>query len=441
MLAKLPHRGGVVVCLFSLEASGRFHVTVHVSCVVGVLVDAVGFPMWLLCSNVNILFCPVLVCLSVLGMWLMILVWLDRGRADVVMVSSVREQLKKKGLIKPLEVAFRKMQIVQRNVRGSETERDVLLPKFFALRLWSGCASLFFTLNPHDIRSPMVIALLQDDMRWERKFSLDLSDEETAEYMRSFLQENPRKLHEAVAANPLVATRVFHWTVRMVIRTLFNCADKPGSSPDSIAASETPGVFGHVRAYLGVVEPQMRKALHIHMLIQLLGFSHPQDLFGSEVLPNVFKRLWYFVASVCFRSTEAFANHLGCASAMTALREEPLLPLSKKQKGMIGETRSRECMQAQLTARGLNDSPQYEGLSKPVSYAVSTSHGNSSVGADQWARACIGQVAASTRKTGNHVCRADVCHKGAVGRKGFCRTVDGKCVSFFFLRPTLNSPL
>ena len=30
-------------------------------------------------------------------------------------------------------------------------------------------------------------------------------------------------------------------------------------------------------------------------------------------------------------------------------------------------------------------------------------------------------VAASTRKTGNHVCRPDVCHKGRLGKQGFCR--------------------
>jgi hypothetical protein len=60
-------------------------------------------------------------------------------------------------------VALHKMQIIQRGVRGSEAEKDNLLPKFFVLRLWSGCSSLFFTLNPHDLRSPLTILLLQQD--------------------------------------------------------------------------------------------------------------------------------------------------------------------------------------------------------------------------------------------------------------------------------------
>ena len=116
--------------------------------------------------------------------------------------------------------------------------------------------------------------------------------------MSEFLQDNPRRLHELVAQNPLVGARVFHWTVRLVIRLLFNCADKPGMHVDNIAANEVPGVFGYVRAYFGVVEPQKRKTLHIHMLVQLLGFSHPQELWGGDVLPDVLRRARYFVASI-----------------------------------------------------------------------------------------------------------------------------------------------
>jgi len=128
-------------------------------------------------------------------------------------VSSIRSALRKKGLDKPIETAFRKMQIIQRNVRGSEAEKDNLLPKFSAMRLWSGCSSLFFTLNPHDIRSPLTILLLQNDVKFEKTFSLDLSDEATAEFMTSFLRENPRRLHQEVAGNQLAAMRCFHWNV------------------------------------------------------------------------------------------------------------------------------------------------------------------------------------------------------------------------------------
>ena len=114
-------------------------------------------------------------------------------------------------------------------------------------------------------------------------------------------------------------------------------------------------MFGHVRAYFGVVEPQMRKALHLHMLIQLAGFSHPQDLFGTDVLPNTFKRFFWFVASISFRSTEAFASYTNEDAAKAKLASMPLLPLSKKQRGMIGEARVRESLNAQKVARGISE--------------------------------------------------------------------------------------
>ena len=84
-------------------------------------------------------------------------------------VESVRGALKRKGLDKSIDTALRKMQIIQRNVRGSEAEKDNLLPRFFALRLWSGCSSLFFTLNPHDIKSPLTLSLLQNVLTLRKK--------------------------------------------------------------------------------------------------------------------------------------------------------------------------------------------------------------------------------------------------------------------------------
>jgi len=337
-------------------------------------------------------------------------------------VTSVRELLRKKTLNTNIEITFRKMQIIQRKVRGSEAEKEQLLPKFTALRLWSGCSSLFFTLNPHDIRSPITMTLLQGVVPLERTFSLDFNDAEAAEYVRDFCHENPRRLHELVAGNPLAATRCFHWTVRLVIRALFSCDDKPGSNPNNIPANTLPGIFGHVRAYLGVVEPQMRKALHIHMLIQLLGFAHPQDIFGNNLLPDTFRRLWYYVASIAFRSTEAFADYLHEEQAMIALSQEPLLPLTNKQRGMIGEERVRDAQRAQLRARGLREMPQAAAVAtNHPSYVTSTVHADATVSADTWAAHVVKDIAQFTRKVGNHVCRPDVCHKGRLGKRGFCR--------------------
>ena len=161
----------------------------------------------------------------------------------------------------------------------------------------------------------------------------------------------------------------------------------------------------------------------MHMLIQLLGFSHPQDLFATDVLPDTFRRLWYFVASISFRSTEGFAHYLNEDVAMQTLASLPLLPLTKKQRGMIGEKRARESLSAQCLARGIDDSqtvpsppPIQQGIQFP-SHVLQ----NSSTTPQTWTKHIIEEVATSTARTGNHVCRSDVCHKGHIGKKGFCR--------------------
>ena len=46
-------------------------------------------------------------------------------------VESVRSVLRKRNLEKPVEGAFLAMRIVQRQVRGSEAEKDHLLQKFW----------------------------------------------------------------------------------------------------------------------------------------------------------------------------------------------------------------------------------------------------------------------------------------------------------------------
>ena len=101
------------------------------------------------------------------------------------------------------------MQIVQRSVRGSEAEKDTLIPKFLAMRVHSGCSALFFTLNPHDIRSALTLSLLHGDGKIQKRFSLDFTDTEAQQYVTDLLGVHPRKLHELVAQNPLVGTKCF----------------------------------------------------------------------------------------------------------------------------------------------------------------------------------------------------------------------------------------
>ena len=62
--------------------------------------------------------------------------------------NSVKELLREKNLDKVLEKTFHQLQIAQRHVRGSEAEKDNLIPKFLTMRVHSGCSSLLFYFEP-----------------------------------------------------------------------------------------------------------------------------------------------------------------------------------------------------------------------------------------------------------------------------------------------------
>jgi len=110
---------------------------------------------------------------------------------------------------------------------------------------------------------------------------------------------------------------------------------------------------------------------------------------------------------------------------MTALSRQPLLPLTKKQRGMIGEERARESYRAQLQARAVTELPETCNAASQMSYLISSAHTSANVTSGLWSAHAVEDVAEITRKVGNHVCRPDVCHKGRIGKKGFYRMFTG----------------
>ena len=248
-----------------------------------------------------------------------------------------------------------------------------------------------------------------------------MTDADTENFLNETLSGRRTLLHGIFAQDPLAAMRCFHYTVRLVIDTLFNSAQPGSPHPAGIASNTLPGVFGHIAGYLGVVEPQMRKALHIHMLIQLHGFANPVDLLYSGEIAKVFRRMWHFVASICFRSVEGFAAYTKEKAATDILTTLPLLPITKKQRMFLGNIRSEEATNAQLSARGLKSAPAMS--CKPrIKFYVPTLYSNATVPAADYAAFAVSEVNTGSIKVGSHVCLPHVCFKGrGCGRLGFCR--------------------
>ena len=52
--------------------------------------------------------------------------------------DSVRSALRRKDLDGKVQLALRNLERTQRQVRGSESEKDALRPRFTALQVWGG---------------------------------------------------------------------------------------------------------------------------------------------------------------------------------------------------------------------------------------------------------------------------------------------------------------
>ena len=200
---------------------------------------------------------------------------------------------------------------------------------------------------------------------WQReKISLDWDDNEMRRFYEEAKTGDSLAFHILAAQDPRAAARAVHHTFRATMELLFNCCTPMTCKPraralfaDGHPCRCEPGLVGYVLGYFGVVEPQMRFTEHMHMLIQVLGFSHPRDFFQGRRFVDIFRRVWAYVASITFRSLEGFAQHLGTGSAMERLRQLPLMTAVASQQEQLGPARVTETKLAQLAARRLESAP------------------------------------------------------------------------------------
>ena len=109
-------------------------------------------------------------------------------------------------------------------------------------------------------------------------------------------------------------------------------------------------------------------------------------------------------------------------SAMTALHRAPLVPFDQKQLNLIGPKRVLESNAAQLQARGMEAPCPTEAIEKAKFLPWQLEfYGSSTLSSSAWAEQIAKDNQAATLNAGNRTCIPDVCHKGRVGKQGFCR--------------------
>ena len=95
--------------------------------------------------------------------------------------ESIRSALRKKNIDTTVKDILKSMDVALRGVEGSESERDIFRFKFISLHIWSGCSMLFWTMNPHDIKHPLLLVFLGHQGVDVERISLDWNDDEMTE--------------------------------------------------------------------------------------------------------------------------------------------------------------------------------------------------------------------------------------------------------------------
>ena len=99
------------------------------------------------------------------------------------------------------------MQVVLKEVEGSEVQRAATVSKLRALRVWNGCTFLFFTLNPHDHKSPLLVGLVSTEDRTIEKLTFPATDLDFHDYFQRHKEGNQNFFKELVAKHPAAAMR------------------------------------------------------------------------------------------------------------------------------------------------------------------------------------------------------------------------------------------
>ena len=187
--------------------------------------------------------------------------------------GGVEEALKNPRVHTKIKQLLRSMRLVQARVPCTDGSRHRMQSLMRSLQYWSGFPALSLTLNPADTHHPFT---LHYGSLEEAATVADLPDMDTQ--LHRVLED--ANLHRVVAKDPVAAVRAFHAHVHSFFEQCLGCSCTPDQlHPDGIAARAGASLFGDVFAAFGAIEPQMRGSLHIHLLLHLLAFQTPQDLF------------------------------------------------------------------------------------------------------------------------------------------------------------------
>ena len=329
-----------------------------------------------------------------------------------------------------LKRVLRCMEIVSGVVPCTDASRRRMRHQLRALQVWQGLPSIFFTLNPADTRHPFTLYYSScPEQPWQPcSTEHDLTE--------ALAQVN---LLQRVAADPVAVARAFHERVQLFLQELLGCITPGGAAwGDGVASGMGSGLLGPVAAYYGVTEPQLRGSLHLHMLIHLYAFSTPAAFLArlQSVWGTLADRLLQWTSSLLATSLESIprAWNLPCDSQALFTALQPL-PYSTRQRALLSaheaamwdfDLASQTWFLASTTEHFCPQPPWFEPPADssgpallfapwPRQYLMQAGD------AADWSRHLLFDLRHSALHCCLHECRPRTCHKGAIGRLGFCR--------------------
>lgn len=145
-------------------------------------------------------------------------------------------------------VLRRSIQTVAARVPGSFAQKNDMRTHIKALFVEFGPAALWLTINPADLRDPLILRLAGEAIPQDKLAATT---------------ESVRKIGQT---DPTIISKFFHAVCDGVLRGLIK--------PDG----DEPGILGEVQTYYGVVESNGRGMHHLHCLIWLRGNLELVDL-------------------------------------------------------------------------------------------------------------------------------------------------------------------
>ncbi|CAF3731674.1 unnamed protein product, partial [Rotaria sordida] len=162
-------------------------------------------------------------------------------------------------------------------VMGSAYSRTALRTRIHALIYNQGLPSIFLTINPADIHSPVAL--------YFAGVKLDLDNIQISQLMTTY------KRAEIIASHPVATAKFFHLLISNILNTMIS-----------------GGVLGPIKAYFGTVESQGRGSLHLHLLIWLDHEMKPADMKQKIQNADFREKLIAYLEDIIKEDLDEFKN-------------------------------------------------------------------------------------------------------------------------------------